>query len=110
VRGVEVEPRLLYTVEFIAANYLDPSGRFEVPQRALQGLGAELHLGRRVHFALEVRNLLDVRTGTVVVPLAQPTPIVVPISDFLGYPLPGRSLFALLRVDTSLPRRPRRRA
>jgi iron complex outermembrane receptor protein len=109
VRGIEVEPRLLYTLDYIASNFLDPSGRFEVPRRALQGVGAEIHLGRRVHFAVEVRNLLDVRTGQVTLPLARPTSIIVPISDFLGYPLPGRSVLAQLDIATDLPGRRRRR-
>ena len=99
MRGVPVEPRILYTVEFIAGTFLDPSGRFELPPRSLQGVGAELHLDRRVHIAVEVRNLLDVRTAAVLFPIAGARPTPLPVSDFIGFPLPGRSLWANLVLD-----------
>jgi vitamin B12 transporter len=113
IRGVELEPRILYTVELIASSFLDPSGRFEVPTRAIQGLGAEVHIARQVHVAIEARNLLDVRTSTVTIPLAEPARVIAPIADFLGYPLPGRSVFAQIRIHTPWKRdrlrtRPRR--
>ena len=109
VRGVPLEPRAFYTVEVIASTFLDPSGRLELPPRAIQGLGGELHLARRIHLALEVRNLLDVRTGVIVVPLQRPTPVPTAVSDFLGYPLPGRSAWMTLRVDMELPSKRRNR-
>ena len=105
VRGMPVEPRVLYTAEVIAGTFLDPSGRYELPPRALQGIGAELHLDRRVHFSIEVRNLLDVRTASVLFPIAGARPTPLPISDFIGYPLPGRSLWAELVLDLPFSRR-----
>jgi iron complex outermembrane receptor protein len=65
----------------------------------LQGAGVELHLDDRVHLVVEVRNLLDVRTATVVLPVAGARPHSVPIADFIGYPLPGRSVWASLRIE-----------
>jgi vitamin B12 transporter len=100
------EPRIFYTVEVVAGTFLDPSGRHELPARAIQGLGAELHLAERVHFAVEVRNLLDVRTAFVTLPVTGARPHQVPVSDFLGFPLPGRSVWATVRIDMgSLSRR-----
>lgn len=108
--GIPVEPRVFYTVEFVAGTFLDPSGRHELPPRAIQGLGTELHVARRVHLAVEVRNLLDVRTAFVTLPVASPRLQRVPVSDFLGFPLPGRSVWATLRIDMQrLSRSERRR-
>jgi len=107
VRGVPVEPRLSYTVELVARTYLDPHERYVLPPRLLQGVGLELHVAERVHTGVEVRNLLDVRTATVVLPIAGDRPSAVPVADFIGYPLPGRSVWATLRVDFDLPARRR---
>ncbi|HET6585208.1 MAG TPA: TonB-dependent receptor [Nannocystaceae bacterium] len=105
LRGVAVEPRIAYTVEVVAHTFLDPSERYVLPPRLLQGLGVELHVAARVHAGIEIRNLLDVRTATVTLPTAGDRPSAVPIADFIGYPLPGRSLWATLRLDFDLPRR-----
>lgn len=107
VRGVGIEPRVAYTVELVARTFLDPSERYLLPPRLLQGIGVELHVAGRVHAGFEIRNLLDVRTATVTLPIAGDRASAVPIADFIGYPLPGRSLWATLRVDFELPTRPR---
>jgi hypothetical protein len=52
-----------------------------------------------VHAAVEVRNLLDVRTSSVTLPVGQRTRLPFPIADFIGFPLPGRTVFATVRVD-----------
>lgn len=104
VRGVTVFPRVFYTAEFIAGTRLDPSDRFELPLRAIQGLGAEVSLARRIHLAFEVRNLLNVRTAGVTFPVGNARPVPVAISDFIGFPLPGRSVFFTMRVDMELSR------
>lgn len=101
------EPRVLYTVEHIAGTYLDPSGRRQVPARTIHGAGVELHLARRVHLAVEVRNLLDLRVTTWNPPIQGVGPLPVPVSDFIGFPLPGRSVWATARVDLSFARRDR---
>ena len=109
VGGIAVEPRLTYNVDVVSGTRLDPSGRFELPPRAILGVGGEVHLQSRVHAAVEIRNLLDVRTANVTLPVAGARPSPVAIADFLGYPLPGRSVWANLRIDLDLPtrRRPR---
>lgn len=105
VRGAVLAPRLGYTFEYAARTFLDPSGRFEVPSRALHGVFLELHLLDRVHIAAEVRNLFNARTATWLPPVLHATPVTVPVSDFFFYPLPGTSLWTSLRVDLSPPRR-----
>ena len=107
--GRAYEPRVFYTVELVAGTFLDPSGRHELPPRSIQGLGGELHVAHKVHLAVEVRNLLDVRTAFVTLPVAGARPQRVPVSDFLGFPLPGRSLWATIRIDMDHTGRPRRR-
>jgi vitamin B12 transporter len=105
-RGTAFEPRIGYTVEVIARSFLDPSGRYVLPPRALQAIGIEAHVAGRVHLAVEVRNLLDVRTATVTLPIAGVRPSPVAVTDYIGYPLPGRSLWATVRIDFALqPRR-----
>lgn len=98
-RGTAFEPRLAYTVELLARSFLDPSGRYVLPPRALQAIGVEAHVAGRVHLALEVRNLLDVRTSTVTLPVMGARPSPVAVSDYIGYPLPGRSVWATVRID-----------
>ena len=98
-RGTAFEPRLAYTVEIVANSFLDPSGRYVLPPRALQAIGVEAHVATRVHLALEVRNLLDVRTATVTLPVAGARPTPVAVTDYIGYPLPGRSVWATVRID-----------
>jgi iron complex outermembrane receptor protein len=98
-RGVAVEPRVFHQVEVVARTFLDPSERYVLPPRAFQSIGAQLRIARRVLVALEVRNLLDVRSTTVQIPVAGSRPSPVATSDFIGYPLPGRSVWASFRVD-----------
>lgn len=98
-RGVAVEPHLFYTLEHVAGTFLDPSERYGLPPRTLHGLGAELHLRDRLHLVVEVRNLLDTRVTTWTPPIAGARPLTVPITDFIGYPLPGRSAWVSLRID-----------
>ncbi|MEM7151864.1 MAG: TonB-dependent receptor [Myxococcota bacterium] len=97
---VWTEPRLLYTVDVVTGTALDSAGRLTLPARVVQGMGAELSLGRRVHLTFEVRNLLDVRTTTVVIrDVDGARPRSTAFQDFLGYPLPGRSLWSSVRID-----------
>lgn len=98
-RGTELFPRLRVGAQVLSGTRLDTAGRYEVPTRILQSLGVELHAARRVHWALEVRNLLDQRTGPVTLPVGDRRPTPAPIADYLGYPLPGRSLWTTLTLD-----------
>jgi iron complex outermembrane receptor protein len=101
MRGIPIpfEPRVLYTLEVVSGTFLDPSARYELPTRVLHGFGVELHLARMAHLAFEVRNLLDARVTTWTPPIEGAPALPVPISDFIGYPLPGRSLWASLSID-----------
>jgi iron complex outermembrane recepter protein len=64
-------------VDATSLTYLDPSNRTVVPARALVGAGGSWRLTPGVALVLEGRNLGDVRS-----------------TDVLGYPLPGRSIYA----------------
>jgi len=104
VRGVPLVPRVRGGFEVLAGTRLDTAGRYRVPTRVLQSLGVELHAAGRVHWALQVRNLLDQRTGPVVLPVGDRRPSPAPIADYLGYPLPGRSVWTTLTLDFEGPR------
>ena len=109
IRGVAFEPRVSYTVDVIAGSYLDPSGRLALPPRALQAIGVQLQLAQRLWLSATVRNLLDVRTAETTLAIDTATPTPTPVSDFLGFPLPGRSLWVQARVDIPWRRKERRR-
>ncbi len=98
-RSGYIEPRLSYGLEVVAQNYLDQSARFALPPRVLHSLGIELHIDRRVHLAVDVRNLTDRIRTTWTPPISSVGPIPVAVTDFIGYPLPGRSIWASLRID-----------
>jgi iron complex outermembrane receptor protein len=104
IRDTAIEPRVFYTFEYLAGAYLDPSERLAVAPRALHGIGTELHLIRRLHLAFEIRNLLDNRLATWNPPGSAVGPLRVPVADYVGYPLPGRSLWGSVRLDLEVPR------
>lgn len=104
VFGTTIEPRFFYSYEFIAGNYLDPSGRRLVPARALHGTGVETALNDWLRVSFEVRNLLDRRVTTWSPVAANTGDLRVPLSDFIGYPLPGRSYW--LSLSAKLDRAP----
>jgi len=72
----------------------DLTGGVVVPARLLTSAGARVEVGRGVRVALDLRNLLDVRTGTYAGALG---PVREPIGDYYEYPLPGRSLLVSAR-------------
>lgn len=87
--------------EHVSGNFLDPSGRVRVPGRTVFGAGIVVTAGLG-RLALEVRNLADTRSTTWTPPVQNAGTIRVPLSDFIGYPLPGRSLWLTLRLDHRL--------
>ncbi len=103
--GVHLEPRLRSGIEVLTGTRLDTAGRYQVPTRVLQSVGVELHAQARVHWALEVRNLLDQRTGPLALPIAGARAVPVAIGDYLGFPLPGRSVWTTLALDFGGPPR-----
>jgi iron complex outermembrane receptor protein len=92
------EPRAFYGIDYSASSYLDPSGRLSLPPRHFHHVGVEAHVLEGIDLAFEVRNLLDQRQVSWQPPIAGEAPVPTAIVDFIGYPLPGRSLWASLRV------------
>lgn len=84
---------------FASGSYLDLANLSPVPRRALVGAGAKLMLSSGLIIGVEVKNLTDERIEQVRLdPAPRPDLATVPraISDYGGYPLPGRSLYATL--------------
>ena len=103
--GTTFEPRIHYAVEQIAGTFLDAAERLAVPPRTLHSVGASIDIGARLSASFELRNLLDTRVTTWTPPIRGARALTVPISDFIGYPLPGRALWAGLRIDLDRPGR-----
>ena len=103
----ELGGEIFYTTELIGGSYLDSAARREAPLRNLQGAGLVLHLrphrqpGLEIRLAGEVRNLLDQIVTQWRPPAPATAPIPVPVSDFIGYPLPGRSVWFTLTIAAS---------
>jgi iron complex outermembrane receptor protein len=90
--------RLRYGLDAVAGSTVDPAGTLVLPPRLLHGAGASVDVpgvpGLRV--GVEVENLFDLRTLYVDSPLSG-RPVAVPVSDFLGFPLPGRTFWGTVR-------------
>lgn len=90
--------RAAISVSAVSSAWLDRSNCTAIPARAL----ADLRLGWSPRVlagwgvTLEVTNLLDQRTASQALcnPIGDAAAITAPIQDFLGYPLPGRAVFA----------------
>jgi len=83
---------------------VDPQGVTIQPRRTL--LGASVAVAWRfAELTVRVDNLLDTRTGLVPRdPLgADDAQIPAPVTDFVGYPLPGRTLWVALRLEADRP-------
>jgi iron complex outermembrane receptor protein len=93
--------RLRYGLDVVGGSTIDTRGALVLPTRVLHGAGATLTLSREplVTLGLDVDNLFDarVRHPVDVAPLAT-RPVAVPVSDLLGFPLPGRTVMGTLRV------------
>lgn len=87
-----------YGVDAVAGTTVDTAATIVVPPRLFHGAGISLNVPRfsSLRVGLEVQNLFDVRVMRVPSPLSQNL-VAVPVSDFLGFPLPGRSIWATLR-------------
>jgi outer membrane receptor protein involved in Fe transport len=67
------------------------------------GLAVDVPYVAGLRVAGSVENLFDVRTLTVPSPsLGQ---VMLPVSDFLGFPLPGRTFWATVRFSRKVPSR-----
>lgn len=94
-----------FDVDHTAPVPVDPQGVTRQPPRTLIGAHLAWTPPRSVWtVALDVDNLTDVRTGLVDRdPLgADDARVAAPITDFVGYPLPGRTLWVSLRLAPPL--------
>jgi vitamin B12 transporter len=105
-RRIGLEPRGFYELEWIAGTFLDLSGRVELPPRLLHGLGASLRIADRFELAIEGRNLANMLRAVIEPAFGPATSYPAAISDFIGFPLPGLSVWATLRVDLQIQRTP----
>jgi vitamin B12 transporter len=90
--------RVRYGVDAVAGTTVDTAGTIVVPPRLFHGAGLSLDVPRMsgLTMAFEVQNLFDVRVMRVPSPLTNSL-MALPVSDFLGFPLPGRSFWLSLR-------------
>lgn len=82
---------------YVAGNYLDLSNLSRVPERLLLGAGLKVEPVAGLLVGLEVKNATDARVETIPLdPPPRPDLTETPraISDFHGYPLPGRAFYA----------------
>ncbi len=88
--------RAMFDFQYIDGAYMDTTGVRKIPSRYL--LGARLSIrpsNGPITIALDLRNLLDQRTASVLASAAGDR-VTVQVVDFLGFPLPGRSVFVTL--------------
>ena len=90
--------RFRYGVDLVSGVLVD--GQLPLPPRIFHstGLAIEVPFVRGLRVAVDVQNLFDQRILWVPSP-ASGGPIPYPVSDFLGYPLPGRSIWGTLRFS-----------
>ncbi len=99
--------RLGWTFSYTDGIWTDAANVYRQPGRPLNGAFARIPVGRIDHFApglvldLDVQNVLDTRTGRVPANPADPDggTARVPLADFVGYPLPGRTFLVTLRFE-----------
>ena len=86
-------------VSWVAGSYLDLASNAALPARTLVGAGLRAQLGAGLVLGLEVKNLVDARLERLALdPAPRPdlTEVPRPITDFGGFPLPGRAFYATL--------------
>jgi len=88
---------LRYGVDAVAGTTVDAAATQILPPRFLHGAGLALDVpfARGARLGLEVQNLFDVRSRYVPSALLRDA-VAVPVSDFRGFPLPSRTLWASL--------------
>ena len=93
---------LFVDAALVSGNYLDPGNNSLVPPRALLGAGLKLEIAPGLLAALEGKNLTDARVEDVPLdPPPRPDLTRAPraITDFFGYPLPGRAFYLTLQWE-----------
>jgi hypothetical protein len=97
-RRVSLEPRLSYELDHASESFLDLGNRDMLPARLTHAVGLSLRVAELVEFLVELRGLSH-RYWTEVSPGGWPGPYPVAMSDAMGFPLPGPSAWASVRVD-----------
>jgi hypothetical protein len=92
--------RLAWQVDAVAGNAWDEANRTVAAPRILHGVALRLQRGPGwPAVTFEVRNLLDTRAQAMPLEPARPdgARVLRPITDFAGYPLPGRTALVTVR-------------
>ena len=92
-------------VSVASGTFLDEANLYELPARTLASAGLKHELGRGLLLGLEVANLSDERVEYLALrPPPSPELASVPraVSDYFGYPLPGRAFYARLEWTPNL--------
>ena len=95
--------RLRYGLDAVAGTTLDTAGAIALPPRVFHGIGASyqtvVSARAGLSFGLQVDNLLDERALHVAAdsPVSA-RPALLPASDLVGYPLPGRTVWFTARL------------
>jgi iron complex outermembrane receptor protein len=91
--------RVRYGLDAVAGTTVDVEGTRVLPARVLHsaGISARVPFLRGLQASLEAQNLFDLRTLYV---SSTYRPVAMPVSDFLGFPLPGRTLWAAVRFTS----------
>ncbi len=84
--------------DVVSETTLDRAGLRTLPARAFHSVGGRVALPGGLVLAAEIANLFDQRTVAVPFELGQPERRY-PISDFQGYPIPGRRGLVSLRFS-----------
>ena len=88
-----------YEVTVASLTYLDLANLTPIPQRVLHNISLTYkHAASGLEATLWIRNLLNHRSEKV--PLPDGSAATMGLADFLGYPIPGRSIFAGLAWRT----------
>lgn len=92
--------RLGYGLSFTAGVYTDALNQVRQPPRPLHTLYGRVDLGP-VQLAVDLQNLLDTKTVQGPLNPLDPEGIRGPsaLADYVGYPLPGRTLLVTLRYQ-----------
>jgi len=88
-------------VSFTSGNFVDEANTSEIPARLFLGAGIKLTPVKNLLVGFEVKNLTNARVEPIELsPAPRPDLANVnrPISDFLGYPLPGRAFYVTADV------------
>ncbi|MCP4447539.1 MAG: TonB-dependent receptor [Myxococcales bacterium] len=89
-------------VTYTTGNYLDAANLSQVPGRLLLGTGLKFDIGTHMLLGVALKNILDRRVESIALdpaPRADLDTVPRAVSDFLGYPLPGRSFYLTLNAS-----------